>query len=148
MFTKKADPMSKPAAAPRSSGASTFSLLGSDTVIRGDIEANVDLHIDGRVIGDITCSSLVQGVESTVTGAIRAESVRIAGTVQGTVAAREVVILQSAVIEGDVAYDSLTVEQGARINGRLEPNGGQMPPAIALAANSDTDGLEVVSAAE
>lgn len=129
--------MPKPVAVARSSGTSTFSVLGSDTVITGDIEASVDLHVDGRVTGDITCASLVLGADSEITGAIKAETVRVSGTVRGTIAARVVVIMASAKIEGDVAYDSLTVEQGARIDGRLAPNGGEMPPAIGLAANSD-----------
>ncbi|TYC90136.1 polymer-forming cytoskeletal protein [Novosphingobium sp. BW1] len=127
--------MSKPAAAPRSSGSSTFSVLGSDTLITGDIEASADLHIDGRVTGDITCAALVQGVDSEITGAIKADSVR------GTVAAREIVILVLGKIEGDVAYDTLTVEQGARIEGRLAPNGGGMPPAIGVAVEDVKDAV-------
>ena len=55
---------------------------------------------------------------------------RIAGTVRGTITAREVVILRTARIEGDVAYDALTIEQGARLEGRLNPNGGHTPPAV------------------
>ncbi|WP_091147613.1 polymer-forming cytoskeletal protein [Novosphingobium sp. CF614] len=123
--------MAKAPASARPAGASTFSMLGSDTAITGNIEASADLHIDGRVEGDVACSALVQGESSEITGAIRAETVRIAGAVHGTIAAREVVILRTARIEGDVAYDTLTVEQGARLQGRLSPNGGQTPPAIA-----------------
>jgi Integral membrane protein CcmA involved in cell shape determination len=106
-------------------------MLGADTVITGNIEASADLHVDGRIEGDITCSALVQGEGSEITGAVRAESVRIAGLVRGAITAREVVILKTARIEGDVAYDTLTIEQGARLEGRLSPAGGQKPPAIA-----------------
>lgn len=130
MFSNKRDNMARPTANHRPSNGSTFSMLGSDTSILGNIEATTDLHIDGRVEGDIVCSSLVQGDGSEIVGAVRAESVRIAGTVRGTVSAREVVILKSARIEGDVAYDALTIEQGARLDGRLTPNGGHVPPAI------------------
>lgn len=129
--------MSKPISTPRSSGNMTFSVLGTDVVVTGDIAASVDLHVDGTVTGDITCSSLVQGADSAITGAIKAESVRIAGTIKGTVVAQSIVILASARIEGDLAYDSLTVEQGARIEGRLVPNGGQQPPAIGQGAKAD-----------
>jgi len=111
--------------------SSSFSMLGSDTAITGDISASADLHVDGCVNGDISCSSLVQGEGSEITGAVRAESVRIAGLVRGAVAARDVVILKTARIEGDVSYDTLTIEQGARLEGRLTPHGGQHPPAIA-----------------
>ena len=110
---------------------STFSVLGSDVKVTGDIEANVDLHVDGTVEGDITCKSLVQGEESTVTGAIEAETARIAGTVKGTISARELVVLKTARIEGDVHYDALTVEQGAHIEGRFSH--GEAKPARSAA---------------
>lgn len=123
--------MPKPFTSSRPTNSSSFSMLGSDTVITGDVQASADLHIDGTVTGDITCNAVVQGEGSEITGAIRAESVRIAGLVRGSVAARDVVILKTARIEGDVAYDALTIEQGARLEGRLTPSGGQTPPAIA-----------------
>ena len=55
MFSKKTAPEDSPM-----SGA-TFSVLGSDTAIKGDIVASADLHIDGKVEGDIACAALVQG---------------------------------------------------------------------------------------
>ena len=98
---------------------STFSVLGSDMSITGDIKASADLHIDGSVDGDIVCSALVQGDASTVKGAIKAETARLAGTVEGSITARELVILKSARITGDVFYDALTIEQGAQVEGRF-----------------------------
>jgi len=148
MFSKKPDnPMAKALSGTRASSGSTFSMLGADTVITGNIEATVDLHVDGHVTGDIACSSLVQGEGSEVIGAITAETVRIAGLVRGTIAARDVVILRTARIEGDVAYDALTIEQGARLEGRLSPNGGQMPPAIGLATPASEAELLLAPAA-
>jgi cytoskeletal protein CcmA (bactofilin family) len=136
--------MAKAPISTRPAGASTFSMLGSDTVITGNIEATADLHIDGRVEGDIACNALVQGEDSHITGSVRSETVRVAGTVSGTIAAREVVILRTARIEGDVAYDTLTIEQGARLEGRLSPNGGQTPPAVTQAASSSSAEAELV----
>ncbi|QKG70936.1 bactofilin family protein [Erythrobacter mangrovi] len=99
--------------------SSTFSVLGSDLAIKGDIQASADLHIDGSVEGDIACASLVQGETSTITGAVKAESARFAGTVDGSITARELVILKTAKITGDVFYDALTIEQGAQVEGRF-----------------------------
>ena len=110
---------------------STFSMLSGDIAVTGNIRAAADLHVDGTVDGDIACTALVQGEGSVISGGVQAESVRLAGLVRGTVTARDVVILRTARIEGDVCYDALTIEQGARLEGRLTPNGGQMPPAIA-----------------
>src|SRR3546814_7527349 len=39
----------------------TFSILGSDVVVTGNIAASVDLHIDGKIEGDLKCANLVQG---------------------------------------------------------------------------------------
>ena len=53
MFSKKPDEYSPSQPVVRPSGnGSTFSIIGSDVVIKGDISATVDLHIDGRIEGD------------------------------------------------------------------------------------------------
>ncbi len=101
------------------SGGSTFSVFGSDLVIRGDVQASVDLHIDGRVEGDITCASLVQGSGSVISGAIAAETARLAGTVTGSISAGELIVEATARITGDVAYDSIVIEQGGQVDGKF-----------------------------
>jgi len=105
----------------RSATSSTFSVLGADTSIKGDITATADLHVDGRVEGDIVCATLVQGESSEVVGGIRAECARLAGLVRGSVSARDLVVLKTARIHGDVRYDTLTIEQGALVDGHLSP---------------------------
>ena len=105
--------------ASRGNSSSTFSVLGSNLKITGDISASADLHIDGSVAGDIACASLVQGESSTIEGSVTAESARLAGRVVGSITARELVILKTARIEGDVHYDALTIEQGAEVEGRF-----------------------------
>lgn len=120
MFSKN-NPAQAPQAGAKAMRGSTFSVLGADTAIKGDVTASADLHIDGRVEGDVTCTSLVQGETSEIVGAVKAESARLSGTVRGTIEARELVILKSAKIHGDVHYDALTIEQGAQVDGRFAP---------------------------
>ncbi len=110
-------------------GSSTFSVIGTDVTIRGDIEATVDLHVDGKVIGDISCASLVQGEASRIEGQIKAESARLSGEVSGTIEARDLVVLKSARIDGDVSYETLTIEQGANVDGRFAPLGAKTKAA-------------------
>lgn len=127
MFSKKPAAHPRPATGSSAMAGSTFSVLGADTAIKGDISATADLHLDGKVEGDITCSSLVQGETSEVIGNIRAESARLSGIVRGSITARELVILRSARIHGDVHYDALTIEQGAQVEGRFAPRGALEP---------------------
>src|SRR5512143_2467465 len=132
---------SKPPATPRSSSASamassTFSVFGADIKIKGDVAASADLHVDGRIEGDVTCTSLVQGESSEIVGAVKAETARLAGSVRGTITVRELVVLKSARIHGDVHYDALTIEQGAQVDGRFAPRAaGEDEPKLTLAAS-------------
>ncbi|MHA7820581.1 MAG: bactofilin family protein [Erythrobacter sp.] len=103
-------------------GNSTFSVIGADVSIKGDVSASVDLHVDGKIEGDIKCASLVQGEGSTINGGVMADTARMSGKVVGSITAKELVILKSAQIEGDVHYDALTIEQGAQVDGRFAPN--------------------------
>lgn len=113
-------------------GGSTFSVLGTDIVVTGNIQAQVDLHIDGKIEGDISCASLVLGETSEVTGAIRAQSARIAGQVNGSIDAGELIIDRTARISGDVCYESITIEQGGQVDGKFMHRGaarGKVLPA-------------------
>ncbi|QFT76333.1 polymer-forming cytoskeletal protein [Erythrobacter sp. THAF29] len=128
-----------------SSNNSTFSVIGSDIQIKGNITASADLHVDGSIEGDIKCASLVQGEASHVTGGIHADTARLAGRVTGSINAKELVILKSAKIEGDVHYDALTIEQGAHVDGRFAPN-SRRDSVSKPAATQATSGSKPVEA--
>ena len=127
----------------------TFSVLGTDVTIRGDVEASADLHVDGKVVGNIACASLVQGEGSRIEGEIKAETARLSGEVQGTIAVRNLVVLKTAQINGDVSYDTLTIEQGASVEGRFAPLSAKAGQAAkpAAAKDKDTDGQHGLSLA-
>ena len=110
--------------------------LGADVTITGNISASTELHIDGTVEGDIDCASLVQGDGSQITGEVKAESARLAGRVDGAIHARELVILRSATINGDVHYEALTVEQGAAVQGRFAPREAGAPAKSSSSSTS------------
>lgn len=119
---------------------SSFSVIGSDISIKGDISASADLHVDGTIEGDIVCDSLVQGESSRICGAIEAETARLSGSVEGSINARELVILKTARIEGDVHYDALTIEQGAQVEGRFanrKPKQAKVPQATGANASDE-----------
>jgi cytoskeletal protein CcmA (bactofilin family) len=101
-----------------------FSVIGADIVITGNLVATADLHIDGRIEGDVQCGTLVQGAESKIIGKVSADSARLAGAVEGSVCARELTIERTARITGDVEYETITVEQGGHVDGRLRHTNG------------------------
>ncbi|MFA6112736.1 MAG: polymer-forming cytoskeletal protein [Sphingomonas sp.] len=112
-----------PAPAPQPNAAGKrgmFSVLGPDVTITGNVTATADLHIDGRVDGDVNCGSIVQGTESRINGSVKADVARLAGSIEGSVSVRQLTIERAARITGDVEYETIAIENGASIDGRLK----------------------------
>jgi cytoskeletal protein CcmA (bactofilin family) len=108
-------------------GGHTFSVIASDVEITGNLSAKVDLHIDGKINGDVTCGSLVQGEGSVISGKVVAETARLSGKVDGSIEAGDLVIEASARISGDVVYQSLTIAPGG--HGRRQVQASRQPCA-------------------
>lgn len=135
MFSKKPESTERPSASGTMAG-STFSVLGPDIAINGDLTATADLHLDGRVNGDISCAELVQGEASEVTGIVVAENARVAGRIKGSITAGVLVILKTARIEGDVTYGTLTIEEGAQVDGKFAHRTAEAEPKLMLAGGT------------
>ena len=117
------------------SGGGTLSFLGAEVTITGNIGGQGNLHIDGRVDGDVSCASLIIGNSGQVNGNITADDAKIAGTVTGTVAAKVLTIEASARITGDLSYDSVSVETGAQVDGRVKRLTRDEPAGLKLIAS-------------
>lgn len=96
-----------------------MSVLGPDIHVTGNIEAVVDLHIEGKVVGDVRCATLVLGADSAVTGSICADRVRVSGMVEGGIETTDLAIEASARVKGDVIYSRLRIASGGVIEGSL-----------------------------
>ncbi len=142
MFSKKLESTARPPASSPMSGA-TFSVLGPDIAIDGDLTATADLHLDGRIAGDISCAALIQGEGSEVSGMVVAESARIAGTIKGSITANMLTILKTARIEGDVTYGALTIEEGAQVDGKFTHRSSE--PKLILAGGTEATGKKETS---
>src|SRR5262245_5655929 len=137
MFSKKPDSTDRPFAGSGAMTGSTFSVLGPDIAISGNLTAKMDLHLDGKVEGDLSCASLVQGETGVVTGMVVAENARVAGRIKGSIAADVLVILSTAKIEGDVSYGSLTIEEGAQVDGKFSRRQPEAEPKLMLAGGTE-----------
>ena len=118
-------PMVPPAPPPQASTSGSgkrgmFSVLGPDVVVTGNITASADLHIDGRVEGDVNCGTLAQGADSPIFGSVTADTARLAGAIEGGVRVKQLTVERSAKITGDVEYENITIENGGNIDGRLK----------------------------
>lgn len=94
--------------------------MGNDVEITGDIAADGDLHIDGTVRGDIRCKTLVIGESGHVHGAITADEAKVSGRTDGRIAATRLTITATAHTSGDISYETIAIEAGARTDGTLK----------------------------
>ena len=121
----------------RNNSGHTFSIIAADVEIVGNLSARVDLHIDGKVQGDVTCGNLVQGEGSIIAGKITAESAKLSGHVEGSIEANDLVIEATARIMGDVVYSNLTIAPGGQIDGKFRhksSTGAQNIPRVPVKA--------------
>ena len=108
------------ASAPSTSGAG-YSVLDAQLTVRGDIETEGTLRVDGRLEGSIRRADVVViGTGASVVGDISAREVIVGGTVEGNVTATTRVELQpSAVVTGDIDAGAIMIHEGGAVQGRL-----------------------------
>lgn len=114
------------------------SVLSREDRTRGDLRIGGCVRVDGVVCGDIEPVSdhaaVIIGRDGFVEGNIHVCRARVEGRVFGAIRVDgHLDVTATAIIEGDLAYDSIRVEPGAWIDGRArctrsEPVAGE--PAV------------------
>ncbi len=101
-------------------------ILGKDFVINGDVKGTGSIVISGQVVGNGDIDGLVELASTAVwEGNIHTDDVIIGGTVKGDVFARgKLEITGSAKIFGNVSGTSVSVAQGALIDGTMKIHDG------------------------
>ncbi len=129
-------------AARRANGrpASAPSIISADLVVQGNLLSAGDIHIDGRVEGDVRSQGLVIGDKAEVHGEVWAEDLTIRGKLMGSIRARKVVLTATSHVEGDVLHEAFAVEAGAFFEGSCRHSSnplGDEAPKLAVAAKTD-----------
>ncbi len=105
--------------------------IAPDAVVRGDLEAEGAVRVDGTVLGSVrTRGDLEVAPGGRVQGeVIEARDVAIHGQVQARVEAQgRLVLTKSGRLEGDVVAQALDIEAGAVFVGRSKT--GEAAPAF------------------
>jgi cytoskeletal protein CcmA (bactofilin family) len=100
------------------------SLLGPKSVLNGDFATTGDLVILGQLDGGrVQAPNVTIGPEAHVSAEIRTGTIRIEGVVVGDIYAEVAAILHAtATVEGSVHTPQLTIQEGATINGAINPD--------------------------
>lgn len=106
------------------SKSGSLNTLVKGTSIKGDIKAESDIRIDGKINGTLNCSAkVIIGQTGLVEGEITCINAVIEGRFDGNLVVKETLSLkETAIINGDASYDKLIVQQGAVINAAIKRN--------------------------
>ncbi len=129
-----------------SSGPSSNSSnsLVAGTNIKGSIDANSDIRIDGKIEGDINCSGkLIIGPQGVVIGEVNCQNAVIEGSFEGVLKVKEILnVKENAKISGDINTEQLLVQAGAIFNVNCNMGGqtlksiqGKQKEPVELVAN-------------
>jgi len=111
-----------------SESRTSASTIGEDLTINGNVSSTGELHINGRVKGDVHCASVVLAENSEIRGNVTAEDVMIRGRLIGSVRGRRVILQSTAHVEGDVLHKDLAMEQGAHFEGESRRSEDPLSP--------------------
>ncbi len=105
-----------------SSENKTASVFARDLVVRGDVENQGDLRIEGRLDGSVLGQGTVTVAEQgQVHGNVEGREIVVMGRIEGNVkAAEKVEILEKAAVQGDVSGARISVEEGAAVSGKFD----------------------------
>jgi cytoskeletal protein CcmA (bactofilin family) len=114
-------------AAPLDTASPKMSVLGKTLVFKGQLTANEDLLIQGRVEGSITHSAahLAIGAHGDVSADVHAQRLIVQGKLAGDVHATESVVVEvSANVQGNIYAPRVALKDGAKFKGSIDMDAG------------------------
>jgi cytoskeletal protein CcmA (bactofilin family) len=93
------------------------SFIDASLTIVGDLHAEGDVRLDGRICGNVDCAQLIVGRDAAITGAVTAEQAIVRGRITGTIRAPVVILQDTAHVESEITYGQLAIDDGATFEG-------------------------------
>lgn len=100
----------------------SLNLIGSGTLISGDINCVNDIRVDGHIKGNISSKSrILVGENGIVEGEIFCQNAEISGFVAGNLKIKDNVVLKpTCKVQGDILTKTIVIESGALFAGNCK----------------------------
>src|SRR4051794_33935503 len=116
-----------------SAAAEKMSVFGPTLRFKGELKAQEDLKIEGRIEGTIQHQQrIVVGAKGEVVATVSASAIDVEGKVQGDMHAKKSIkVNSSAVVRGNLRAPSVSITEGANFNGgvTMESNARSSGPS-------------------
>lgn len=121
-----------------SSEGAIDTLIGSNAVIDGNIEAKGNIRIEGRIKGNVEVSGdITIGRHALIIGNVYAGNIELNGTVEGNIHSRGMLrMTTTSKLYGDIEVESFVSDQGAVFEGKCTMLN---PPAESDLPDGSTD---------
>ena len=96
-----------------------LSTLSSDLSFEGVISGAGDLQVDGAVKGDVRVGRLIVGETGAIEGNVAADYREVRGRIVGAVTGKQVKLISTAYLDGDITAEQLSIDVGAYFQGRV-----------------------------
>ena len=122
---------------PYNNASDKMSTLGPTLVLKGELIAEEDLMLKGRVEGSIQhTANLKISQEGSVKGNVKAKHITVEGTVEGDLVGTESVTVQAAArVTGNIFSRNVSLIEGSRFKGSIdmdfEESAAELPAARA-----------------
>ena len=95
-----------------------YSKIDKSTILKGSINAQTDIRIDGKLEGDVeTIGKVIIGKEASVNGKVICTNADIEGSFKGNLTVSGTLTLKTGSnVEGEVNVQKLVVDSGAIFN--------------------------------
>ena len=96
-----------------------INMIGTGTVITGDIQSEGDIRVDGTLKGSVkTSGKVVLGKDGVIEGDVVCKDADVSGIIKAKISVAQLLCLKStAKLNGDIITNKLSVEPGASFTG-------------------------------
>lgn len=96
------------------------SIIASDLKIVGNLICGGSIEIEGEIEGNVTCQNVTIRRTGAINGDVTAEIIHIDGEISGLVKGKHITLSDSGRVTGVIMYESLSVKDGAYIDGQCK----------------------------
>jgi cytoskeletal protein CcmA (bactofilin family) len=107
----------------------TINLIGTGTIIEGNVTSNGDIRVDGTLKGVLnTKGKVIVGESGKINGEVHCKNFEVEGNIDGKVFISELLSLRAkSKLTGEITTNKLAIEPGATFTGKCDMSGSNQP---------------------